>query len=250
MSDKLTHDTFSLLSCSLAIITIIYAFYLIICSFSISFFRSEYESIVLSQERLEAYVGERMPDFHIKKVQGDGLCILRSFQECLRSHGEYYPIEKLLESLRSEMLREHAFYKEFAASHINILEELDNFLKEPLQYYNSDTCDTFLMALGNALKCKTVIFQASAESCWTVNMYNDQNDFQKTLYFARSISDHFDAVVKKATEDSDIEIVKVVEGTKEMFDGRYHVKEEPKDIYEGICILFESKLFSYLIIIY
>lgn len=189
---------------------------------------------MLSQERLEAYVKEKMPEFHIWKVQGDGLCILRSFQVCLRSHGEYYTIEKLLESLRSELLKEYDFYKEFTSSNINILAELDNFLREPLHYYNSDTCDTFLMALGNALKYNTVIFQASAESCWTVNMYNDQNDFPKTLYFARSISDHFDAVVRiDDTEDSDIEIVKVIEGTKDIFDGKQHVKQEPKDINEG-----------------
>ena len=65
-------------------------------------------------------------------------------------------------------------------------------------------------------------------------MYNDQNDFPKTLYFARSISDHFDAVVRiDDTEDSDIEIVKVIEGTKDIFDGKQHVKQEPKDINEG-----------------
>ncbi len=188
-----------------------------------------------------------MPDHFIKKVQGDGLCILRSFQECLRSNGENYSIEKLLERLRSEMLKNYDFYKEFTASHINILAELDNFLQNPLQYYNSDTCDTFLMALGNALKYKTVILQASAESCWTVNMYNDnKNDFPKTLYFARSTSDHFDAVVKidaRDDYDSDIQIVKVVEGTKEIFDGRLHAKKEPKDIEEGIFILLNSKIF-------
>ena len=33
-----------------------------------------------------------------------------------------------------------------------MLSELDKFLKEPLRYYNSDSCDLFLIALGNAYK--------------------------------------------------------------------------------------------------
>ena len=96
--------------------------------------------------------------------------------------------------------------------------ELDNFLKNPLQYYNTDTCDTFLMALGNALGCKTVILQSSPKECWTVDLNKDGDGFSKTLYFARSTSDHFDAVVpidskQSLDSDSDIEMVKVVENS-------------------------------------
>ena len=167
---------------------------------------------------LQSYIDEMMPGYFLKRIAGDGLCIISSFKEGLSSVGREVSTEFLLDTLRSEVLQKFDFYRGFCEENVNILLELDNFLKNPLQYYNTDTCDTFLIALGNALGCKTVILQSSPKECWTVDLNKDDDGFSITLYFARSTSDHFDAVVpinkkQMLDSDSDIEIVKVVESS-------------------------------------
>ena len=183
------------------------------------FFRTPYEKIVISKEKVVNYVKEMMPGYQIKSIQGDGLCIIRSFQESMKAIDQHVQVDDILAALRSEILQNFQFYGNFCEANVNILMELDKFLKEPLKYYNTDACDTFLMALGNAFKCKIVVFQASVDRCWTVNLSKENEMLPKTLYFARGVSDHLDPVVplQEDSSDSDIEILRVIEGTKPPF---------------------------------
>ena len=147
-----------------------------------------------------------MPNYFLKKITGDGLCIL-----------EHVTIGFLMDTLRSEILQNFTFYKEFCRENVDLLFELNSFLKKPLEYFNTDSCDTSLMAVGNAMKCNTVILQSSSDKCWTVNLTKAENNFSRTIFFARSLSDHFDVVLPRTVDlhsdtlDSDIEIIKVVE---------------------------------------
>eukprot|EP00112_Aurelia_sp_Birch-Aquarium-sp1_P005421 Seg1616.2 transcript_id=Seg1616.2/GoldUCD/mRNA.D3Y31 product="hypothetical protein" protein_id=Seg1616.2/GoldUCD/D3Y31 len=195
-----------------------------------------YEEIVLSYEKLQDYIDEQMPNYYLKKITGDGLCILSSFNEGLRSLGENVTIEFLMDTLRSEILQNFTFYKGFCRENVDLLLELDSFLKHPLQYFNTDSCDTFLMAIGNAMKCNTIILQSSIESCWTVNLSKAENNYSKTIYFARSLSDHFDVVLPRTvafhsdSSDSDIEIINVVE--KQISINLSNVKTEVPEMNE------------------
>ena len=93
-------------------------------------------------EKFERYIATEKPGFVVKKVCGDGLCIITSFQEgFLYWYKENISINTLKEQLRGEFLFKYEFYSQFSAAEVNILEELDEFLKNPLKYYNSDTVD-------------------------------------------------------------------------------------------------------------
>ena len=100
---------------------------------------------------LERYINEKKPGYIIKEVSADGLYLIRSFQEGLKiCYQDDVTIEEVITKLRSEVLHNYNFCSDFSSNEVDILIELDNFLKNPLKYYNSDTVDLFLMALGNA----------------------------------------------------------------------------------------------------
>ena len=181
------------------------------------FSRSEFEKIVLSKDMLSQYVQEQLPNYYIEAVAGDGLCILRSFKVALEKTKERtVNIDSILETLRSEILGQYEFYKEFSSNTINILKELDNFLKEPLKYFNTDTGDIFLMALGNAYEVKTVILQSNCHKCWTTDLSDQSKNYMSTLYFARSESLHLEPIIPKSStdsSDSEVYITHEIQGT-------------------------------------
>ena len=77
------------------------------------FLRSEYEKIVLSKERAEAFINDNLPGYEMKPVAGDGMCNLHSFAEGLRRFGNKVTLSKAKSSLRGELASNHAYYKDF-----------------------------------------------------------------------------------------------------------------------------------------
>ena len=70
---------------------------------------------------------------------------------------------------------------------------LENFLREPLSYYSSETDDLFIIAVGNYYNFNVVIYHADTTKRWVTNFHKGLSD--KNLYFARSISEHIDQIV-------------------------------------------------------
>ena len=98
-------------------------------------------------------------------------------------------------------------------------------MANPLQYYNSDTVDLFLIALGNSYACNTIVYRCTEKDTWTTNNNNPERHYTKNLYFAMTDEDHVHLVlntddqrVESARQDnrisseseSDIEIAKYV----------------------------------------
>ena len=132
--------------------------------------------------------------FEIRRVQRDGLCILYAFAEGIFHLRDIYKsipdIQKVLKN-QPEKNKEH--YSHFSANTKGIMVEFETIMKDPLKFYDSDTTDLFLSALGNAFN--VIVFQPDDAKCWVVNLSNEQNPFKETLYFAGSLSLHIDPVI-------------------------------------------------------
>ena len=145
---------------------------------------------------LERYINEKKPGYIIKEVSADGLCLIRSFQEGLKiCYQDDVTIEEVITKLRSEVLHNYNFCSDFSSNEVDILIELDNFLKNPLKYYNSDTVDLFLMALGNAYQCRIIVYKCTETNKWTNDLRNNKTQYEKVLYFAKTELSHLDLVV-------------------------------------------------------
>ena len=53
-----------------------------------------------------------------------------------------------LDGWQSEILNNHSFYAAFSSNNINVLYELDTFLKDPLKYYKCETVDFLKQAFS------------------------------------------------------------------------------------------------------
>ena len=118
-------------------------------------------------------------------------------------------------------MHNYNFYSEFSSNEVNILTELEKFLKNPLKYYNSNTTvDLFLMALGNAYQCRIIVYECTETNTWTNDLRNNKAQYDKVLYFAKTELSHLHLVVdsKKIgnpdlfieSSDSEIQIAKVI----------------------------------------
>ena len=47
---------------------------------------------------------------------------------------------------------------------------LEKFLMSPLEYYDNEILDSFVMVLGNACKVNVTIFQSNIEKAWIVDL--------------------------------------------------------------------------------
>ena len=97
-------------------------------------FRDEYVNVVRSKETTIAYIEERLPDYQIKVVKGDGMCILHSFREALDSIGIEVTLEEIKSILKLE-LPTNKDYSNFTTSGVNISNELQLFINSPMTYY-------------------------------------------------------------------------------------------------------------------
>ena len=144
---------------------------------------------------LQEYISTKNPEYVIKHITGDGYCVIRSFQDDLNfCYGKAESLYSLLVELRSEIMKSYDFYSKFSNKDVNILLELDSFLKTPLKYYNKDTVHLFLRALGNAYNCPTIIYECTRTHLWTTDLSKDNGNYEKTLYFAKAGLNHLDVV--------------------------------------------------------
>ena len=141
------------------------------------------------------YIHEKMPNYRIKPVPGNGKCIILSMQECLEMSGISDDVETISKRLNVEITSHLEFYEGFCKSNIDLKKELSNFLRDPLTYYGCDTGDFFLLALGNSYEVNIILLMSDHQRCWTVNLSNYEH--KDTMYFARSLSEHIDPVVRK-----------------------------------------------------
>ena len=143
-------------------------------------------------------------------------------------------------------MKNYDFYSKFSTKDVNVLSELDSFLKTPLKYYNKDTVDLFLIALGNAYNCRLIIYECTSTHFLTTDL--SKVAVNKTLYFAKTDLNHLDVVVPaeptetgndsddtdvvpeqiEAEPDDDVIITKVVESSLDevKFLGRKSIKIE------------------------
>ena len=158
--------------------------------YNFSFFLICFSEKEQPQTKLENYVRLFHPNGFIKKVLGDGFCVIRAFQEGLSIfYNENHRLCEVKVALRSEMLRIFDEYSAFFSDKVNALTELDRSLANPLQYYNSDTVDLFLIALGNNYACNTIVYRCAEKDIWTTNINNPEKHYTKTLYFAMTDKD-------------------------------------------------------------
>ena len=141
---------------------------------------------------MENYIRLFHPNGFIKKVLADGFCVIRAFQEglsiCYKENDKLCDVKA---ALWSEILRNFDEYSEFSGDKVNVLIELDRFLANPLQCYNSDTIDLFLIALGDSFICNTIVYCCTEKDTWTTNINNPEKHYTKTLYCAIDHFDHF-----------------------------------------------------------
>ena len=155
----------------------------------------EYADYVESRILLESFIKAEIRTHEICSVPSDGLCILRAFKECNESvSGELIAMEDLKDRLRTEMSLSvnQTLYPDICVS-----DEINQFLKNPLACYNSDVCDMFLAALGNTFKVNIKVFQSDCQKCCITDLSDKQKRYNTTLYFARSLSPHVDAIIPK-----------------------------------------------------
>ena len=75
----------------------------------------------------------------MKRVPGNGLCMLRSLPKVLKfALDTVVSIADLLSWLRRKMLHRFDFYKQFLTESCDILKKLDIFLSDPIKFHNTD----------------------------------------------------------------------------------------------------------------
>ena len=77
--------------------------------------------------------------------------------------------DDIVSALRTELNTNKIFYQGFCQDNIDILEEFERYLEDPLANYGKDSTDLFLNALGNAYKLGIIIFQSNSGQCWIVD---------------------------------------------------------------------------------
>ena len=175
---------------------------------------------------MENYVRLFHSNGFIKKKLGDGFIVIRVFQEVLSiCYNENNKLCDVKADLRSEILRNFDECFAFSSNKVNVLTELDRFLGNSLQYYNSDILDLFLIVQGNSYACNTIVYRCTKKDTWTANINNPEKHYTKTLYFAMTNKDHVNLVLNTddqrvesesqdnrilSESDSDIEITKYV----------------------------------------
>ena len=94
-----------------------------------------------------------LPGFEIRKVQGDGLCMLLDFVEGIfHLRDVYKSIPDVQEVLKSQLEKNKEHYSDFSADTKDIMVEFETIMKDPLNFYDPDTTDFFGVPLGMPLK--------------------------------------------------------------------------------------------------
>ena len=86
-------------------------------------------------------------------------------------------------------------YSKFSSDEVNILTDLDNFLKNPLKYYNNDAVDLFMMTLENMYQCRIVVYECTEINTCTNDLNNNKEQYEEVLYFAKNCLTHISLTV-------------------------------------------------------
>ncbi len=205
------------------------------------YFRPTPEDIVLSREIAEDFIKENFPSHTIKSVPGDGYCIIHAFREGLNSIGRTESFENITSTLRIELSNDR--YKNCLSDshHMDLLNQFEHYLKNPLAYYDKDITDLFLDALGMAYKVNIIVFRSDRTNCYILDQSNPANSFEHTLHFVRTESEHVDPVLpinrisgyEISDSDDSIVITGVTEGSGEV-EMKNEVQIIKPDIHEEI----------------
>ena len=106
-------------------------------------------------------------------------------------------MEDLKDRLRTEMSL--GLYQTLYPD-ICVRDEVNQFLKNPLECYNSDVCDMFLAALGITFKVNIKVYQSDCHDCWSPISQISKKDTMQ--HFERSLSPHDDAIIPKRLIES------------------------------------------------
>ena len=110
----------------------------------------EHERLVISHDIVTNYVKHMLPGFEIRRVQGDGLCTLHAFAEGIFHLSDVYrSIPDVQEVLKNQLEKNMEHYSHFSADTKDIIVEFETIIKDPLNFYDSDTTGLFLSALGD-----------------------------------------------------------------------------------------------------
>ena len=144
----------------------------------------------------DQYIRDSMPGYYVKSVPRDGLCILHAFRECLLSIGVGESYHDVVVALRNEIQKD--IYNDIYSSSlngVNLVQELDRYIENPLAEYDSHISDIYLEALGMAYGVNIIVFQSNCEEVRILENINADNHFEHTVYFVRTLSLHFDPVI-------------------------------------------------------
>ena len=89
----------------------------------------------------------------IKRVERNGLCIIQSIIEVFNANGVKKDVPEVLAELRTEIQRNIAYYREFSGD-VEIENELEKFIADPVECYANETVDLFIPALASAFDIK------------------------------------------------------------------------------------------------
>lgn len=172
----------------------------------------EHERIIISFDLLRDYISRVKPDCYLHSVPGDGLCILNSFRKSFEVLGEQKSINELKASLLTEVTQNPHIYESVLPGATDIIRK---FVEDPLAHYQNEAVDIIIPALSKYFNVNVVTLQADDSKCWTNHTLLRDNKL-KTLYFGKSMSDHFDPIlpIKKepivvdlCDSDSDIDLL-------------------------------------------
>ena len=153
----------------------------------------------------------------MKAVKEDGMCILHSFREALDSIGIEVTLEEIKLILKLELSTKKD-YCNFTAYGVNMSNELQLFLNSPMTYYNADTNDLFLFAIGNFSNINIIILKSNERECWGENLTKNNGCNRETIHFDKTLTQLIDPVVSIPTQntssDDSIAIENVLQETE------------------------------------
>ena len=111
------------------------------------------------------------------------------------------------------------------------MNELEQYLEDPLFQYDRAITDIFLDALGMVFKIKIKILQSDCSKCYFFDQVNTSNLFKDTLHFLRTESLHFDPFVPSSfAEDRNINIGSDSDASIVIIDDVGEIKDIKTDI--------------------
>ena len=176
------------------------------------------------------------------------MCMLHAFHiGIITALGKAIPLDEIYTNLRKEFLTNYKSYQSFSDDSLNVHVELEKFLSDLLRYYNSDTSNFFLIALGKAYDANIVVYKSNSEQCSITDYTNEERASKVALYFTKTLLEHIDPIlpVPCSNLDDDIEITAFVPGN-DLFPGIDKRQEDNTTNGDSVVIVEGlSSSFSY-----